>query len=115
MTELDKFFRLNGTLKIFEILNQIISNSETSFELILSDVIITGAVLAGRKHNIPVVTQHMGALMPTARNYPSRCQRAVEIAVENPEVSWTVYKYGISLFSVIAPTPPSTSICTSHL
>ncbi|XP_075242067.1 UDP-glucuronosyltransferase 2C1-like isoform X2 [Convolutriloba macropyga] len=85
MTESATLSWLNGNLKVSQTLHHLISNSEVSFELILSDVMITGAVMAGRKHNIPVVTQYMGALMPTAANYPPLYQRAVEIAVENPE------------------------------
>ena len=87
MTESATLSWLIGNLKVSQTLHHLISNSEVSFELILSDVMITGAVMAGRKHNIPVVTQYMGALMPTAANYPPLYQRAVEIAVENPEVS----------------------------
>ena len=56
------------------------------FDVLFGDELVTGVVLAGRKHNIPTTSQYIGPLMTTVENQPPFLERS-ELARENAEVS----------------------------
>ncbi|XP_075242130.1 uncharacterized protein LOC142337005 isoform X1 [Convolutriloba macropyga] len=66
------------------------------FDVLFGDEIVTGVVLAGRKHNIPTISQSIGPLSPTARLQPPFLERS-DLAREDAEK-------GPSLMSVICST-----------
>ena len=63
---MDGVFRLNGTVRLFEELDEFIRASSEKYDLLFGDQLATGVVVAGKKHGIPVVSQKPGVLLPTA-------------------------------------------------
>ncbi|XP_075241631.1 uncharacterized protein LOC142336606 [Convolutriloba macropyga] len=97
MKRFDEFNRLNNTIKMFEMLDHFINSSGSQFDLIYGNAVSSGIVLAGRKHNIPVVSQVVGPLMPTAAKYPSLLH-STDLPMENTEEQpslWSVVRNAI--------------------
>ena len=72
------------------------------FDVLFGDEIVTGVVLAGRKHNIPTISQSIGPLSPTARLQPPFLERS-DLAREDAEAS--SIRCFLS-FPFVTPPPP---------
>ena len=55
------------------------------FDVLFGDELLCGVVVAGRKHNIPTVSQIIGPMFPTARTERPFLERS-DLARENPSV-----------------------------
>ena len=107
----DEFFRVNSTINMLESLDEFITTSTHKYDLIYGDLLTCGVVIAGRKHNIPVVSQFMGLLLPTAAGYPSLFEKT-ELAKEDPSVSNTLFCKTISLCGSVSSPPRTLSAPT---
>ncbi len=57
-------FTRNATTLLYEELDELLTKSNTKFDVIFTDFCAPGSVLAAKKHNIPVVSQFMGPVVP---------------------------------------------------
>ena len=82
----DEFFRLNNTVRIFNSLDEFIATSSKKYDLLFGNMLSAGMVIAGRKHNIPVISQYNGPLAPTAARFPSLFEKT-DLPMKDPSVS----------------------------
>ena len=83
---MDEFFRKNGTVKMYHEMDQFLADTEQKFDMVFTDNMAFGSVIAAKKHQIPVVAQYTGVVLETVADRPPWYQIR-EVAAENPNVA----------------------------
>ena len=83
--KMDELYRINGTIKMYRELDSFLSESKEKFDLIFTDFMAPGSVIAAKKHNIPALAQYMGVLFEKVSVRPPWYE-VREVPVENPNV-----------------------------